>query len=1177
MASNNSIDRSILRDEPSREDEFHGKGHERTAAALARAIAGSSGNDRAIGLDGPWGSGKSTVVEIASNILTKQRAKNGAHYHFFTFDIWQTQGSSFRRSFLEHFLDWTMLTFPSQQAALEAIDRNVKGKVRHVQSRNQSVLDWWGVIVISTLPFLPLYYFWAKSVFDSSSATSPFLHSYPFILLVSFAVVTLAWAGWKCVTDKSEQGGRWWHNLNLRYRQALSQTLLISSKQFEDQKVTQYIRETDPNDFEFQKTLREILAIVQTEKRKIVLVLDNIDRLPKKEINEYWAQVRAVFSNGQPKARATANTAVVAIVPYDRHLVETEQKSKDSSVKTETKDTGRAALVSSLGSREIFSKTFNEILQVSPPVMSNSRDFFLEKIAMALPSVLDRDELFRVYLIFDQILRSANGNATPRQIIAFINELTGMYVLHDGRFRLPTVAVYIALQDGLEADPDILNQASSIDTRLRALADDNELEQNLAAIIFNVDPNLALQLLLDNRIKDAASRSAGELLQMSDAPGFDLRVDFVVQDSVYEWQQGGEYASVVSNFAELAKTYKGDALAHFSSSLVRSVRKLERLSLKPATYERVIKILDLVAAEDRLETTELLLHAAFRDLADRELNVESGRQWITFVGHLNRRLLEDQASAISASALSTISLPEVPDFMFGAAANIVKEGLTFNVLKTGRIELGEYETRFPILAVTQPAEASSAFLVMKAGSLLADSTLKVVFDALVVALSSAEIEDLTRFRHQLELAAEVYAYHSSTTRAELDATTMFGASTFYANLYQCMETGDEKALGSALFLAVMIYTEAGPPVPTIRGANSRVAENSDEFKWFAGHFTDVSGLSKDQFRQISRLFLQAAAVTSVISRGSAAPDHPLFIGIIRSALTDVRLPNINLANLLKHYRYLRVVVGSEMPSTLARLSLPLPDNAIAELQTEQLTPDFVLDIQSQTSNVWGQVIERIKGMLLDLPIADWTDRFTSTDELTQILFHLVERSDFKFTDPAFRAVYVDFTLGMLAGRYTVEAPDRYDLLLDSIPENFHPDILRQLREQIEGVGPDSLTAAAIAMPKTLSKMIMAADRITREEKDNLIRFLLCPALEGLVKPVIAAFESLGRAKIKDMMKASEESTRQKLKGASASFSTASRDRDWSKRVGELLYGRKETKNLFQIWFGKEPEEVDEAE
>ena len=150
--------RIVLHDTPSERDEFSGKGHERTARALAAAITRHGDLDVAIGLDGPWGSGKSSVVEIARNLLNPSGDGQRTNYHFFTFDIWSTQGSSFRRSFLERFVDWTKSEFPTKSSALTNIEKQIRGKKRTVESHNRNVLDLWGIIVITLLPFLPLFY-----------------------------------------------------------------------------------------------------------------------------------------------------------------------------------------------------------------------------------------------------------------------------------------------------------------------------------------------------------------------------------------------------------------------------------------------------------------------------------------------------------------------------------------------------------------------------------------------------------------------------------------------------------------------------------------------------------------------------------------------------------------------------------------------------------------------------------------------------------------------------------------------------------------------------------------------------------------------------------------------------------------------------------------------------------
>ena len=57
--------RKIILDRPTGNDSFSGGGHARTAGSLASLIYNFDGTTTAIGLEGRWGSGKSSIVEIA--------------------------------------------------------------------------------------------------------------------------------------------------------------------------------------------------------------------------------------------------------------------------------------------------------------------------------------------------------------------------------------------------------------------------------------------------------------------------------------------------------------------------------------------------------------------------------------------------------------------------------------------------------------------------------------------------------------------------------------------------------------------------------------------------------------------------------------------------------------------------------------------------------------------------------------------------------------------------------------------------------------------------------------------------------------------------------------------------------------------------------------------------------
>lgn len=148
----NTFERVIIVDQPSEEDGFEGKGHLRTATQLADAIEEFQNEDRSIGLEGDWGSGKSTVVGLAGKHLKKTERDQ---FHFFTFDLWSTQTSPFRRTFLEKLIEWGKKEFSGQKSLeieLEEQRDRVRDRTVTTKSKSFRELDWFGMIFILFAP-----------------------------------------------------------------------------------------------------------------------------------------------------------------------------------------------------------------------------------------------------------------------------------------------------------------------------------------------------------------------------------------------------------------------------------------------------------------------------------------------------------------------------------------------------------------------------------------------------------------------------------------------------------------------------------------------------------------------------------------------------------------------------------------------------------------------------------------------------------------------------------------------------------------------------------------------------------------------------------------------------------------------------------------------------------------
>lgn len=76
--------------------------------------------------------------------------------------------------------------------------------------------------------------------------------------------------------------------------------------------------------------------------------------------------------------------------------------------------------------------------------------------------------------------------------------------MHQKRFQLPTTAAFLAHRELLTSEPTVLNEEDKLNEQIVELASDPNLKRNLAAITFNVDAEIAFQVLLDSEIVAAA-------------------------------------------------------------------------------------------------------------------------------------------------------------------------------------------------------------------------------------------------------------------------------------------------------------------------------------------------------------------------------------------------------------------------------------------------------------------------------------------------------------------------------------------------------------------------------------------------------------------------------------------------------------------------------------------------
>lgn len=1163
------IIRKIIQDEPTKTDLFHGGGHERTAHSLSRAIVKFDEGDRAIGLDGSWGSGKSSVVEMAARKLKEQNGKGRKTYHFFTFDIWKSQGSGFRRSYLEHFVTWAKQTFPKEKSRLEKIENQIQGKTKEIETNNQPILDWYGVCVLVFLPFLPLYYFWAKSAFDTVNKDPDlslwsFLGTFPFLVLLSFLVITLFTAAYRI---ERKRGETWWSS----YRTSISRLLLISSRQHQDQKVVQRVREIDPNDYEFHSTLREILSVVQTDRDRVVVVLDNIDRLPKKEIKEYWALVRSIFSRTQGDTSPNKNADITAIVPYDRKLIEGNVNEDDDETEADTQ-------LTSLASRELFSKTFDEILVVAPPVLSNAREFFADKLEEALPKQVSTDDRFRTYRIFCELLSVDGGVTTPRQIVSFVNDLSSLYELQDGKFELPTVAAFIAHQDSLSDNPSILNDESGLNAKIVSLTANPNLVEHLASMVFNVDEDLAFQILLDDEIASAfVSDTTEDLVKISSAPGFDYRVDDVLQDNIDEWTSTGDLKQAIGNAAELLVSYTGDAKDYITQAILDGFKKVESISVEEEEHLAYMPIFKLAANSSLDSIIRHYAKAAMESVnALDSPNYSTGINVSRFLTASDDALTDHSGHDALKNSLRGQKLPMSPDFVFGLSATIAESGFkladfgaviasrtntsrTFSSIFGDDADADYFKTEFPKF----PMQTLRALAQFEECKLLTDDEWVSLANACLSECKDEELDE-GKAKQLLEIVALTWQHVVEKKRPGIELDEALKEGEFFRNL----GNDGEEAQALLLFLCREKLGETLPNPTKLQANGARPADSSDAFVEFNDILEGNTDVTTSQASLIAVRAIDSRTASRWMGFSSENPEHTAVRTIVVNMFEQDSPPYLNFPYFWEQFSYIRSIVSTEtLPDVLKKYAGRVSEDDISKLKISDVPSGFLEATHELGEGYWDTFHSKVDELLHGIDASAWPEHIRAMDVTVDVLIEKLGSSGCKLDGGTFRAPYIEVVISVLAGQTEIEASDgALDTLLTAIDKKYHEEIWRTLRETISGVTVSSLAHAMTLCAELMSDVAQNGSSISKNEKDNVLRNLLIPALEGRNSKALRIFAGMTYSRLKDFQVAAQEGTNSALEAAWNSYSDTDVDRDLKRDLSEALFGKRKAKSILDPSF-----------
>ena len=450
--SNNSL--SFIPNSPIGEDQFEGKAQERIAKSIARLIKKKNKRkknkikNKLIGLDGAWGSGKSNLIEILKKKLSKE-------YHFFIYDAWGHQEDLQRRSFLEELTedlcDKKIIDSATWDEKLEdLLSRKIETKTKTIYKIGYSSFIAILALLIKISPTIP------ATINEWKLET--LIPSVLILLIGALAYFIPSW-----------------------------------NKTF----VT--ISEKEPSVKEFQKWMTDLSDALTT--KKLVVVFDNMDRLPPDKVWELWSLIHTFFAED-------VFESIWIIVPFDRNHIAAAFEGKSAASKNKDKI-----------SEDFLNKSFSVIYRVAPPVLTDWKQFFDLKFKKAFGESEQQEELDCVKKIFGRLQKKI----TPRNIIAFINEIVSLHqIAKEEKIKLRYMAVFVLAKKEILSDPvNMILDRNYLNNVEDIFAGDDDLPDHIASLVYQVPLKLASQVMLTREIQNALNdRNISRLTKLASHPNF---------------------------------------------------------------------------------------------------------------------------------------------------------------------------------------------------------------------------------------------------------------------------------------------------------------------------------------------------------------------------------------------------------------------------------------------------------------------------------------------------------------------------------------------------------------------------------------------------------------------------------------------------------------------------------
>lgn len=459
----------LLSKVPCNDDLFEGGAHRKLAIEISDEIRNDD-KCTIIGIDGGWGSGKSNLVGMIQKELSA--GSSGGKYHFFTYDAWGHQTDLQRRTILEELTSdlvkgqTPILDENSWKDSLE----NLLAKKKHTSTKTIPAIGIGTIVSLFTILLTPFVTHLASLVsvewLKQAVLVIPYVAAYGFF----------GYRHYGKMKDKYKQDFIW--------EKCLSEFFLIYKDDIKEETKFETISEKEPSSRQFKDWIHEIdNGLKQNNDTVLILVIDNMDRLPKQKVQELWAAIHSCFSEEK-------YTNIRIIVPFDRLHIRNAFQSENLVRQCDGKDNA----ITVYGD-DFINKTFYIVYTVPPPILSGWMHYFKDrwKEAFGNSAIVD----YSVLQVYDMLTKEQS----PRKIIAFINQFVTIRNLCDERIEDKYIALYIFGRSKIIENPleEILNP-SYLQGLNFLYSDDENMASNISSLYYQLSLDKAMDVVFTREV-----------------------------------------------------------------------------------------------------------------------------------------------------------------------------------------------------------------------------------------------------------------------------------------------------------------------------------------------------------------------------------------------------------------------------------------------------------------------------------------------------------------------------------------------------------------------------------------------------------------------------------------------------------------------------------------------------